>query len=90
MKGHSRPAGYRSSRLQEMEWNAIDEPGCYLLIASGDLVRIPDEALAPGHSPLLTFTSTRETRVAKLSQNPAEPISVLRSIAADNDYHVSF
>jgi light-regulated signal transduction histidine kinase (bacteriophytochrome) len=28
--------------------------------------------------------------VARLSVNPAEPISVLRALAADNDYYVAF
>ena len=80
----------RSSRLQEMSWNTIEHPGCYLVLESGTLARVPQEALAPGHSPLVTFASTGETRVAKLSENPADPISVLRSIAANNDYFVNF
>ena len=73
-----------------MSWNQIQRPGCYLIVGSGDLVRVPIEALATGHSPLITVTSSGETRVAKLSDNPAEPISVLRSFAADNDYYVNF
>lgn len=89
-KGQSRSPQFRNSRLSEMEWNGIDEPGCYLLIETGELARVPQEALAPGHSPLVTLTSQKETRVARLSENPAEPISVLRAIAADNDYFVSF
>ncbi|TMQ69950.1 MAG: hypothetical protein E6K81_13755 [Candidatus Eisenbacteria bacterium] len=90
MKGHSTQATSVSSRLTETRWNSIEDPGCYLMVASGDLVRIPAESLLPGHSPLLTFTSKADVRVAKLSDNPAEPISVLRSIAADNDYFVNF
>ena len=89
-KGQTAPPEHRSSRLQEMSWNQIQQPGAYLIIGSGDLVRVPQDALAPGHSPLITITSTGETRVAKLSDNPAEPISVLRAFAADNDYFVNF
>ena len=89
-KGQSANAEHRSSRLQEMSWNEIQRPGSYLILGSGDLVRVPQDALAPGHSPLITITSAGETRVAKLSDNPAEPISVLRSFAADNDYFVNF
>lgn len=89
-KGQTAAGDRRSSRLQEMSWNEIQRPGCYLILGSGDLVRVPSDALAPGHSPLITITSTGETRVAKLSDNPAEPISVLRSFAADNDYYVNF
>ncbi len=89
-KGKTSAAQFRTSRLSEMEWNEIEQPGCYLLVESGDLARIPQEALAPGHSPLITVTSANETRVARLSDNPAEPISVLRAVAADNDYFVNF
>jgi hypothetical protein len=89
-KGQTASAEHRSSRLQEMSWNQIQRPGCYLIVGSGDLVRVPTEALATGHSPLITVTSSGETRVAKLSDNPAEPISVLRAFAADNDYYVNF
>jgi hypothetical protein len=89
-KGQTSSSDHRSSRLQEMSWNDIQRPGAYLICGSGDLVRVPQDALAPGHSPLITITSTGETRVAKLSDNPAEPISVLRAFAADNDYFVNF
>lgn len=89
-KGQTASADQRSSRLQVMSWNEIQRPGCYLILGSGDLVRVPQDALAPGHSPLITITSTGQTQVAKLSENPAEPISVLRSFAADNDYYVNF
>lgn len=89
-KGQTLPPEHRSSRLQEMSWNEIQRPGCYLIVGSGDLVRVPQDALAPGHSPLISITSSGETRVAKLSDNPAEPISVLRAFAADNDYFVNF
>ena len=89
-KGQSSSSDHRSSRLQEMSWNDIQRPGAYLICGSGDLVRVPQDALAPGHSPLITVTPMGETRVAKLSDNPAEPISVLRAFAADNDYFVNF
>ena len=89
-KGHNTSNQSTTSRLTETQWNNIQDPGCYLMFQTGDLVRISPESLAPGHSPLLTFTSKSEIRVAKLSDNPAEPISVLRAIAADNDYFVNF
>jgi hypothetical protein len=79
-----------STRLMELAWGEVDEPGCYLFIDTGDLVRIPTDALASGHSPLIALKSNREPRLARLSTNPSEPITVLRSIAADNDYFVNF
>ncbi len=90
VKGVTSSTEHRVSRLDEMAWNTINRPGCYIIMGSGDLVRIPQEAVAAGHSPLITVTSTGETRVAKLSENVAEPISTLRTIAADNDFFVNF
>jgi hypothetical protein len=89
-KGHTSAPEFRASKLAEMDWNSIDKPGSYLNVATGDLCRVPAEALAPGHSPLITLTSIGETRLARLSENPATPVSVLRAIAADNDYFVNF
>ncbi len=89
-KGETSSPEHRTHRLQEMSWNEIDSPGCYVLIDAGDLFRIPQEALAAGHSPLISVTSVEETRVAKLTDNPADPISTLRTLAADNDYFVHF
>jgi len=54
-----------------MLWTEIDEPGCYLFIDTGDLVRIPTDALASGHSPLIALKSNREPRLVRLSGNPA-------------------
>ena len=90
VKGETSSPEHRAQRLQEMSWNEIDSPGCYVLIDAGDLLRIPQEALAAGHSPLISVTSVEETRVAKLTDNPADPISTLRTLAADNDYFVRF
>lgn len=89
-KGETPTAEHRANRLKEMAWNAIDRPGSYVIVGSGDLVRIPLDALTQGHSPVITITSVGETRVAKLSDSPVEPISTLRTIAADNDFFVNF
>lgn len=89
-KGETASPERRTHRLEEMPWNQISRPGSYLLVGSGDLIRVPQDALFAGHSPIISITSNGETRVARLSNNPATPISVLRNIAADNDYMVNF
>ena len=80
----------RTDRLHEMAWNEIADPGCYLVLGSGNLIRVPQEAVPSGHSPLITVTSIGETRVAKLSEDPAEPVIFLRTIAEHYDYQVNF
>ncbi len=73
-----------------LNFNEITEPGSYVMLSTGDLVRIPPEAVATGHSPLITIHSRGTTRVAQLSPNDSELITTLRHIAADNDIQPNF
>ena len=45
VKGETSSPEHRARRLQEMSWNEIDGPGCYVLIDSGDLLRVPQEQM---------------------------------------------
>ncbi|MCH7986275.1 MAG: hypothetical protein IH847_06795, partial [Acidobacteria bacterium] len=36
--------------LKVLEFNKISEPGSYIMLDTGDLVRIPREAIAPDRS----------------------------------------
>lgn len=91
MKKGKTPEGNRRTRdLPECSFNEIEEPGAYILLGSGDLVRVPREALANGHSPLVSITSHGDTRVAKLADDPVAPIGALRRVAADCDLQVNF
>jgi hypothetical protein len=78
------------SALKVTSFNEINEPGCYIIMGSGDLVRVPREALATGRSPLITIHSKGATRVAQLSNDDAEPVTHLRHLAADNDIKPNF
>ncbi|MFV1988680.1 MAG: hypothetical protein ACC682_15505, partial [Gemmatimonadota bacterium] len=74
-KGTTSAPTEHGHRLQELEWNTIEHPGAYLVVGTGSLARVPADALAAGHSPLISVCSIGETRVAKLSDNPSTPIS---------------
>ncbi len=76
--------------VKVLNFNEINEPGSYVMLSTGDLVRIPPEAVSPGHSPLITIHSRGVARVAQLSTNDAELITTLRHIAADNDIRTNF
>ncbi len=39
--------------LPEVSWDELNEPGAYVERGSGDLYRIPKEALIPGGSPII-------------------------------------
>ena len=53
--------------LSEIAW---DEPGAYVERGTGDLYRIPQEALIPGGSPIIHKESAGASRLVQVSKNP--------------------
>jgi len=74
----------------EFRFEALNEPGCYVSNWSGHLIRVPDEALKPGHSPLIEIKGKESMIVTKLSNDPYLAISKARLVAADLDAVVEF
>jgi hypothetical protein len=56
--------------LMEVGWEDINEPGAYVEKDSGDLYRIPQEALIRGGSPLIMKESRGASRLLQVSKNP--------------------
>ncbi len=71
-------------------FNEMTEPGAYYFHPTGWLYRIPDEALAAGHSPVLSINSVDECLVTKISDDPWIPVNKARQICSDRDYMVNF
>ena len=76
--------GYLSCRFDE-----IEKPGVYVN-QRGEMFRVPDEALAQGHSPLLIWETTDGNVVTRISEDVYAPISKCRQLAADGDLAVRF
>jgi len=75
----------------QVSFDSINEPGTYFCNWTGQLFRIPDEAIKPGHSPIISIVGPAQTfLVTKLSDNPYLPLSKARMIAADLDLNVNF
>jgi hypothetical protein len=56
--------------LPETTWEGLDEPGAYVERGTGDLYRVPKEALIPGGSPIIHKESAGASRLVQLSPNP--------------------
>lgn len=74
----------------EFRFEALDQPGCYVSNWSGHLIRVPEEALKPGHSPLIEVKGREPMIITKLSNDPYLAISKARMVAADLDVSVEF
>ena len=56
--------------LTEVTWDSVNEPGAYVERGSGDLYRIPKEALIPGSSPIIHKEGVGASRLVQISTNP--------------------
>ena len=51
-------------------FDAINEPGTYVCNWSGHLLRVPEDGVSPGRSPLINIVGTEPLMVTKISDNP--------------------
>ncbi len=79
-----------SRALPEMSWNEIDRPGCYIVLESGSLIRVPASGFGPNRRLVVRFVSNRDVRLARLSGNPEAPLSVVRAIATARGLFADF
>jgi hypothetical protein len=56
--------------LPEVAWDDLNEPGAYVERGTGDLYRIPKEAIIPGGSPIVHKESLGASRLVQVSKNP--------------------
>ncbi len=89
VENQSIQAKHRSS-LPEIGWEDVSEPGTYVDEASGDLFRIPKEALAAGGSPMVIRESSGASRLRMLSKDPYMPTLKARLLCAQNNIHPNF
>ncbi len=71
-------------------FSSISEPGCYICNWSGHLLRVPEDGVAPGRSPLINLLGPEPLFVTKISDNPFIPVTKAKMLACDFDLHVTF
>ena len=74
----------------KVPFDAINEPGCYICNWSGHLLRVPEDGVAPGRSPLINVIGTEPLYVTKISDNPYIPLTKARMVASNYDMNVNF
>jgi hypothetical protein len=78
------------TRLMEMGWRDITEPGAYVEKGSGDLYRVPKEALLEGASPLIRKESNGASTLVQLSKNPFITTLEARMICCEHNVTPNF
>jgi len=74
----------------QVRFEEIEAPGTYFSNWSGHLLRVPDDGLKPGCSPVISIVGKEKMMVTKLSDDPYIPVSKARLLAADLDLAVNF
>ena len=74
----------------QVPFESINEPGTYLSNWSGHLLRVPEDAIKPGRSPVIEIRGNEPMVVTKLSDDPFVCISKARLTAANLDQNVNF
>jgi len=75
--------------LPETTWDQLTEPGAYVEKGSGDLYRVPQEALGPA-SPIIKKQSLGASRLVKVSSNPFITTLEARMLAAEANISPNF
>ena len=71
-------------------FDSIQEPGAYICTWSGHLLRIPEDGVAPGRSPLINIVGCEPLFVTKISENPFVATTKARLLACNFDLPVNF
>ena len=73
-----------------VQFDCIQDPGCYICNWSGHLLRVPEDGVAPGRSPLINMVGCDPLYVTKISDNPFITLTKARMIASNFDISVNF
>jgi len=75
---------------QQVPFGSINTPGCYVCNWSGHLLRIPEDGITPGRSPLVNMVGQVPLFVTKISDNPYITLTKARLLASNFDVNVNF
>jgi hypothetical protein len=84
------PEVNRHKGILTCEFDQINAPGSYVEQRTGTLLRVPEDALVPGRSPVLEVVTNEPWVVSRISDDPFLPLTKARMLAADLDLYVNF
>jgi len=89
MSAKTKEFEYRTS-APTVPFTEIDEPGTYLSNWSGHLIRVPEDGVKQGRSPVIEILAKEPMLLTKLSNDPFIGTTKARMLAADLDLPVNF
>ncbi len=80
--------GWTSAKT--IPFDAINEPGAYICNWSGHLLRVPEDGVTAGRSPMLNIVGPDQLFVTKICDNPYVTLTKARLLASNFDVNVNF
>ena len=74
----------------QTNWDDVREPGAYVDETTGDLYRMPQEALVAGASPIVIKESRSSTRLMLISRDPFVTTLQARLLCARHNIQPNF
>ena len=71
-------------------FDSIQEPGAYICNWSGHLLRVPEDGITPGRSPLINMVGCDQLYVTKICDHPFVTVTKARLMASNFDLPVNF
>ena len=71
-------------------FDSIQEPGAYVCNWSGHLLRIPQDGVTPGRSPVINMVGAEPLFCTKIAENPFVTVTKARLLASNFDLPVCF
>ncbi|MHA2264560.1 MAG: hypothetical protein ACXAEN_19370 [Candidatus Thorarchaeota archaeon] len=75
---------------ERTQFDHINSPGAYICEWSGHLLRVPEDGVTQGRSPMISMSANSDLYVRKISSNPYILATKARLIASDQDLDVNF
>ena len=86
----SEPRSSTTNRFITVEFQSISEPGTYVCNWSGHMLRVPEDGVTQGRSPMIDMSGNEPLWVTKISDDPYITRTKARLLAANWDVHVDF
>ena len=83
-------AEYATNPPVTIPFDNLRQPGWYVCNWSGHLLRVPEDGLAAGRSPLVNIIGTEPLFVTKICDNPFMTLTKARMVASNWDLNVNF
>lgn len=81
-------AGWTNAKT--IPFDCINEPGSYICNWTGHLLRVPEDGVTAGRSPMVNIVGPEQLFVTKISENPYLTLTKARLLASNFDVNVNF